>query len=134
MRIQFVKVKARKGEFRGGKQREIPVSSSFAKYLNKWININKKQNFMLLSTPGFNIAVKQAARKINLENPHDISAHTFRKTLEVWLIALDIKDMKILAHLGHDMNTAMSNYVSADIFSIEDKMKIRHILGDLYSE
>lgn len=131
--IRFVKTKARKGEFKTGKQRVIPISKQFAKYLVRFLKLNESPNFKLLSTPGFNIAIKKAAVKANIKDPHDISAHTFRKTIEVWLMALGVNDLRIVAHLGHDIATAASHYISPDIFSIEDKMKIRHIIGDLYN-
>lgn len=133
--LRHTKTKARKGEFGTGKVRDIPLSKSFAKYLNKYIRDKKlkdEDRLSILSTPALAIAMKKTAKLIKLSNPEDFSAHTIRKTLEVWLMALDVGDMKIIAHLGHDMNTAMKNYVSPDIFSWEDKQLMRQILGDLY--
>ena len=133
--LRHTKTKARKGEFGSGKPRDIPISKTFAKYLNKFIKekgLKDKCRFKILSTPALNIAMKKTAKKIKLSNPEDFSAHTLRKTFEVWLMALDVGDMKIIAHLGHDLRTAASHYVSPDIFSWEDKRLIRQILGDLY--
>ena len=133
--LRHTKTKARKGEFGSGKIRDVPLSKTFAKYLNKFTkenNLNHKDILKILSDPALNIAMKKTAKKIKLSNPEDFSAHTLRKTLEVWLMALDIGDMKIIAHLGHDLKTAASHYVSPDIFSWEDKRLIRQILGDLY--
>lgn len=133
--LRHTKTKARKGEFGSGKIRDIPISKTFAKYLNKFIkdnNLKDKDNLLILSTPALAIAMKKTAKDIKLSNPEDFSAHTLRKTLEVWLMALDIGDMKIIAHLGHDLKTAASHYISPDIFSWDDIKKIRFILGDLY--
>lgn len=133
--LRHTKAKARKGEFGSGKIRDVPISKTFAKYLFKFIknnNLSDKDNLMILSTPALAIAMKKTAKNIKLSNPEDFSAHTLRKTLETWLMALDIGDMKIIAHLGHDLKTAASHYVSPDIFSWEDKRLIRQVIGDLY--
>lgn len=133
--LRHTKTKARKGEFGSGKIRDVPLSKPFAKYLNKYIKENKlkeEDKLKILSTPALNIAMKKTAKLIKLSNPEDFSAHTMRKTLEVWLMALDVGDMKIVAHIGHSIGTAASHYISPDIFSWEDKRFIRQILGDLY--
>ena len=132
--LRHTKTKARKGE-QSGKPRTIPLSKSFAKYLAEWIRENEKQgtdNFNIRSTAAVNIAMKKAAKKLNLVHPEDFSAHTLRKTLEVWLMALGTDSLSLVAHLGHDIKTAAAHYVSPDIFSNEDKNRIRRILGDLY--
>ena len=133
--LRHTKTKARKGEFGSGKPRDVPLSKPFAKYLFKYIKENKlqpKDNLQILSKPALNIAMKKTAKNINIRDPEDFSCHTMRKTLEVWLMALNVGDMKIIAHIGHDLKTAASHYVSPDIFSWEDKRLIRQILGDLY--
>ena len=133
--LRHTKTKARKGEFGSGKLRDVPLSKTFSKYLHKFIqenNLKEKDNFKILSDSALNIAMKKTAKNIKLKNPEDFSAHTMRKTLETWLMALNVGDMKIIAHLGHDLKTAASHYVSPDIFSWEDKTKMRQILGDLY--
>lgn len=133
--LRHTKTKARKGEFGSGKTRDVPLSKTFAKYLFKYIENNKlkdEDRFNILSTPALNIAMKKCAVQLKLANPEDFSAHTLRKTLEVWLMALGVADMKIIAHIGHSLSTAASHYVSPDIFSWEDKQLIRQILGDLY--
>jgi len=128
--IRYVKTKARKGEFGQGKMRQIPLSKQFAKYLKEYKSDSK--TFDLLSNSAFNRALKNAGKKIGLKDYKDLSAHTIRKTFEVWLMALDVGDLKIVAHLGHDIKTAASHYISPDIFSWEDIKKIRYILGDIY--
>jgi len=133
--LRHTKTKARKGEFGSGKPRTIPLSKSFAKYLADWINLNKKQpqeGFNIRSIPAVKIAMKKTAKAINLIHPEDFSAHTLRKTLEIWLMALGVDSLPLTAHLGHDIKTAAAHYVSADIFSNEQKNRMRRILGDIY--
>lgn len=76
--------------------------------------------------------LKKASEKAGLKNPRDFSAHSLRKTLETWLMALDVSDMKLVKHLGHDIRTAVSHYLSPDIFNSDQKFKMRQIIGDLY--
>ena len=135
--LRKTKTKARKGEFGSGKPRDIPLSKTFAKYLFNYIKkkkLSQQDNLNIHSNSQTNTFMKQVARKVNISNPEDFSAHTLRKTLEVWLMALGVDSLPLTAHLGHDIKTAASNYVSPDIFSWEDKNKIRKIIGDLYTK
>jgi len=135
--LRHTKTKAKKGEFEVGRTRDVPLSRNFAKYLSKYIKENKlrpESTFNLWTPAGINKALKKTAKEINLSHPEDFSCHSLRKTLEVWLMALDVADMKIIAHIGHDLRTAASHYVSPDIFSWEDKRLIRAIIGDLYEK
>lgn len=128
--VRYVKTKARKGEFGQGKMRQIPISKQFAKYLNGYKS--KSDTFDMLSNSAFNRAIKKAGSEIGLKDYRDLSAHTIRKTFEVWLLALEVGDLKVVAHLGHSLSTAASHYISADIFSWEQVKQIRYILGDIY--
>lgn len=137
--LRHTKSKVRKGEFKmgGGRTRDLPISKSFAKYLQKCIEeyeLEPEDTFEILSKGAMNIAMKKAARLAGIDNPEDFSPHNLRKTLEVWLMALGIDSMRLLAHFGHNMDTAAQHYVSPDIFSWEDKKKIRVIIGDLYED
>ena len=133
--LRKTKTKARKGEFGSGKVRDIPLSKQFAKYLFNYINKHKlteKETLNIHSNSQTNTFMKLTAKKIKLSNPEDFSAHSLRKTMEVWFMAIGVDSMALTAHLGHDIKTAVSNYVSPDIFSWEDKKLIRQIMGDLY--
>lgn len=133
--LRHTKTKAMKGEFGEGKPRTIPLSKSFAKYLADWVISNNKQQkdgFNIPTTSAVKQAMKKAAIKIGLSHPEDFSAHTLRKTMEVWYMALGVESLPLVAHLGHNLMTASTNYVSPDIFSHEEKNKMRRILGDLY--
>ena len=117
------------------KMRIIPISKQFSRYLKHLINVKKLQiddYIPILSTPAANIGMKKALRDIGLQDYKMFSVHTVRKTLETWLIALDIDSLKIVKHFGHTLNIAAQHYVSPDTFSWEDKGLIRNIIGDLY--
>ncbi len=132
--LRVTKTKAKKGE-KKGKPRIIPISSKFAKFLKAHIR-NKKLNpedyLGILSNSALNTAYKKAGQKSGIKNYGDISSHTFRKTLEVWLMSLGVQDIPLTAHIGHDIKTAASHYVSPDIFSWEDKQQMREVIGGLY--
>lgn len=135
--LRHTKSKARKGEFKitGGRTRDLPISKQFSKYLHRIIkeyDLQPDDTFQILTKASMNITMKRVAKKVGMDNCEDFSPHTLRKTLEVWLLALGIDSLRILAHFGHSMSTAASSYVSPDIFSWEDKKKIREIIGDLY--
>ncbi|NCD05872.1 MAG: site-specific integrase [Spirochaetia bacterium] len=130
--IRHTKTKARKGDFMGGKTRDIPLSKQFAKYLYSYLKDHPDGKINFLTTAGFNTMLKQTADNIGIKDPQDLSAHSLRKTFEVWLMSLGVDSLPLTAHLGHDIATAASHYVSPDIFSWEDKRQMRIILGDIY--
>ena len=132
--LKKTKCKAKKGETHG-RVRIIPISSQFAAYLKKYIKDNQlsQESYLnILSTPAFNIGLKKACQKAELKNYADFSAHTFRKTLECWLMALGVDGLRLTAHIGHDIRTAAHHYVSPDVFTYEERKDIRIIIGDLY--
>ena len=134
MTLRHTKTKARKGE-KVGRTRIIPISTQFARYLRQYVragNIGLHSTLNILSTPAANIGIKKAAKKAGIQDYFNFSAHSLRKTLEVYLLALDIDSLKITAHIGHDVRTAAQHYVSPDIFSFKEKQQMRLIIGDLY--
>ncbi len=75
--------------------------------------------------------VKEYCKKSGIKDWKNFSAHNFRKTHGNYLKALGMDGMEICQRLGHDMNTFLSSYGSPDIFSKEDKEKIKQIVGDV---
>jgi integrase len=134
--LRVTKAKAKKGELKGqGRVRIIPLSSQFTKYLKHYVgekNLAENNYIGILSNPALNIAYKKAGKKAEIKDYKDISSHTFRKTLECWLMALKVDALPLTAHMGHDIVTAAQHYVSPDIFSWEEKKQMREIIGDLY--
>lgn len=127
--LRVTKTKAKKKEVKG-RIRIIPISTDFVKYLKSYIKNGRR--YGILSTPATNTALKVAAGKAGLDNPSDFSSHSLRKTLETWLMALGCQDSALCAHLGHDIRTAVSHYISPDVFSWEEKRQMRMVIGDLY--
>ena len=154
--VRITKVKAKKGE-KNHKPRTIPISSQFAKYL-RWVfrennltnecylassNDPKKDEmsenpklfkYGILSNPGGHLALKKNLKKSGIKDWYNFSLHNIRKSLETWFVALNVDGMKITAHIGHDLKTAAQHYVSADVFSFEEKKQMRLIIGDLYQQ
>ncbi len=132
--LRVTKAKAKKGE-KKGRPRIIPVSSQFSKYLRRFVRQNDlgQQDYLpILKNNSLNEAYKKAGKKAGIKDYYNISSHTFRKTLEVWLMALGVESLPLVAHLGHDLKTAAHHYISPDIFNWEDREKMRDIIGDLY--
>jgi len=133
--LRITKAKARKGE-KKGRVRIIPISSQFSKLLRKHareLNIMPSSVLGVLSNPALNISYKIAGKKAGIKDFWNISSHTFRKTLETWLMALGVDGLVLTAHFGHDMKTAAQHYVSPDIFTWDDKKRMREVIGDLYA-
>jgi integrase len=130
--LRVTKIKAKKGE-RNPRPRTIPISSQFAKRLKKATDKGSNDNYIrILSTPAANIAMKKGLQKAGIKDWYMFSVHNIRKTLEIWLMALGVDSLKLTAHIGHDIKTAAQHYVSPDIFSWEEKKRMRDIIGDLY--
>ena len=130
--LRVTKCRAAKGE-KQGKVRIIPISTEYSKRLKSLYAGHGTQDYVrMLSTPGMAGALKRAGLRAGVKGWREFSAHTLRKTFEVWLIALGVQPMAITAHMGHDLRTAMSNYVSPDCLTHEEKQHIRSLLGDLY--
>jgi integrase len=117
------------------KMRVLSVSSQFIKWIRsivKDFNLQPNDKFPILSTPAANICMKKTLKEIGIGDWIMFSAHNVRKTLETWLISLDIDSMKVSKHFGHSVGVASKFYVSPDTFNFEDKKAIRDVIGDLY--
>lgn len=128
--------KAKKsGKDRKSRPRIIPISTQLAAYLRQYIRKQKlgpMDNLNIKSTPATNIAMKKALQKAGIADWYMFSVHNIRKTLENWLLALGIDGLKVTAHIGHSLTVAATNYISADVFTSEEKSLMRQIIGDLY--
>lgn len=133
--LRITKIKSKRGE-KNPRPRIIPISSQFTKYLKQHINkeeLTSTDYLKFRSKPATHIAMKKTLQKAGITDWQMFSTHNIRKTFEIWLMALGVDGLKITAHLGHSMAVAAGHYVSADIFSWEEKKMIREIIGDLYS-
>jgi integrase len=133
---RILKMKANNIDIKGERKiRVISVSSQFIKYIRaviKEYGLKQDDYFPILSTPAANIAMKNALQKANISDWDMFSLHNVRKTLETWLLALDVDSFKIVKHFGHTSAVALKHYVSGDTFSYNDKMTMRMIIGDLF--
>lgn len=119
------------------KIRVLTISDKFSKFLKKIIRqyeLKPEDKLPILSTPGANIGMKKALQKAGIADWDMFSLHNCRKTLETWLIALNIDSFKITKHFGHSFAVASKHYVAPDIFSWDDKKDMREIIGDLFQK
>jgi integrase len=117
------------------KMRVISVSSKFIKWVRALIkekNLQQGDKFPILSTPAANICMKKTLQSIKIPDWKMFSVHNVRKTLETWLISLDVDSLKVAKHFGHSIAVASKFYVSSDTFNYEDKQTIRDVIGGLY--
>jgi len=128
-------VKART-PYSSGIPRTIPISTKFRNRLYEYVKKNELKDSDFLgvgiSQAGYNQLLKNKLRKAGIKDWNNFSSHNIRKTLETWLVALDVGSLKILKHFGHDKATALKHYIQIDLFSIDDKILIRKIIDDLY--
>lgn len=132
VRIWKTKTKSKKGE-KVGTPRTISLSTPFSKEMRRFYDNKKRDDFLFkVSQSGYNQLMKSKLKKLEIRNPNEFSSHNIRKTHGMYLKALGIDIAEICTRLGHDYNTYIKHYGSADIFSEKDMRAIRELLGDLY--
>ena len=132
VRLWKTKVKAKKGE-KVGKPRTISLSSDFSKKMKKFCQDKPNDAYLFkISQSGYNQLLKKALKTGGISYFEEFSSHNLRKTHGMYLKAIGIDVGEICTRLGHDVNTYIAHYGSADIFSERDMAGIRELLGDLY--
>ena len=132
--LRVTKMKAAKGE-RVGKPRTFTISSEFARRMRKYISENKIQDDELMfkvSQQAVYQMLRRTVKKIGMKDWYNFSLHNIRKTHGNYLKALEIDSGEICYRLGHDLNTFIKHYGSANIFDRADKTLMIKILGDVY--
>ncbi len=133
VRLWKTKTKAKKGET-SGKPRTISLSSEFARKMKKLCKDKGDENYLFYQNiSGVNKLLKNVLQRANIEDYYNFSTHNIRKTHGMYLKALGIDIGEICTRLGHDYNTYIQHYGSADVFSDVDIRRIKELLGDLYS-
>ena len=132
VRLWKTKTKAKKGE-KVGKPRTISLSTDFTKRIKRYADTKPNDDYMFkISQAGYNKLLKDVLTRLNVPNSSQYSSHNIRKTHGMYLKALGIDIAEICTRLGHDYNTYIKHYGSADVFSEKDMRAIRELLGDLY--
>jgi len=133
-RKTIIITKPKRAGKKGINQRYVFFSSMFKVELINVINQHKLQDEDKLGFPSTQFLdrrIKQYATKAGLSNPNDFSCHSFRKTLENYLCALNINILTIQGMMGHKINIAAAHYFS-QFMKPEEKNMIRSIIGDLF--
>ena len=132
IRLWKTKTKAKKGE-KVGKPRTISLSIQFSKRMKKFCTDKKPDEYLFkITQAGFNQLMKNKVKALGIKDWTNFSSHNIRKTHGMYLKALGIDIAEICTRLGHDYNTYIKHYGSADVFSEKDMRDIRDLLGDLY--
>ena len=147
--LYVTKIKAKKGETKS-KPRDITFNLAFKKKLNSFIKEKGLKEFDYLFLDNNknyedSASIKKAARSKKvaayslmrrtlertklIKDPWNFGLHNIRKTHGMWLKAMNVKLEEICHRLGHDYNTYLKHYGSADIFKqsqivmIQNKLK-----------
>lgn len=138
VRLWKTKTKAKKGETHG-KPRTISLSSEFTRKMKKLTNNLQPEEYVFVSKmfvplkiQNVNLNMKRVLKKLGIKDYWNFSTHNIRKTHGMYLKALGIDIGEICTRLGHDYNTYISHYGSADVFSDRDMRIIKELIGDLY--
>jgi integrase len=132
--LRVTKMKAAKGE-RVGKPRTFKISSQFARRMRKYINDNKIGDddiIFKVSQQAVYQLMRRTLKKVYIKDWYQFSLHNIRKTHGNYLKALGVDSGEICYRLGHDLNTFIKHYGSADVFDRKDKQLMVRILGDVY--
>lgn len=148
--LYTTKRKAKKQEKRS-KQREIILPKHYLAQLKFYIKDMKDTDYIFLNNNKLigldNVQIKAIARKrsyniyqmfkrtinkTNIEDKWNFSLHNIRKTTGMWLKCMNVKMEEICFRLGHNYNTYMEHYGSADRFSANDKIKIANKFSGIY--
>jgi len=132
LRLWKTKTKAKKGET-VGKPRTISLSTEFSHKMRRFCKDKQPDEYLFtISQAGFNQLLKAKLKLMQIEDFPNFSSHNIRKTHGMYLKALGIELAEICTRLGHDYNTYIKHYGSADVFSEKDMREIRILMGDLY--
>lgn len=117
------------------KSRTIQISTYLSGRIKSYINSMKIKSTLselgFPSTVMMNKMIKRYTRLSGIEDWKDFSNHNIRKTLENYLVALNINYLSIQAHMGHTLDVASAHYVATQLLNSEDKSLIRAILDNL---
>lgn len=132
--LRVTKKKAAKKE-RIGKPRTFAISSQFARRMRKYINDNKiadNEKLFKVTQQSVYQLMRRTLKRIGIKDWYAFSLHNIRKTHGNYLKALGVDSGEICYRLGHDLNTFIKHYGSANVFDRKDKLGMVKILGDLY--
>ncbi len=119
--------------FSDGNTRRIPISSQYYDRLKEYSkDFSSREKLFNISQTAVWKMMRRKLIKTGIKKPKDFSIHNIRKTLETWLVALNVTEIKLLCHFGHNLSTALKYYIVPDTFKPKQKFDMRMIIGDLY--
>jgi len=128
----ILRIVKKRTKYSNGNQREIKVSFHYLERLRFYVkDMEENQLLFPVSKPSVSQLFKRGLKKVGL-NEKEFSLHNIRKTTECWLAFLGANYLILLKHFGHNQSTALTHYLTTDIYNSKYKFKARQILGDLY--
>lgn len=116
------------------KQRTIQISTYFKNRVQAYAKskgLKSNNTFEFPTIQHADKLIKKYAAGAGIPDSLDFSCHNVRKTLENWLIALNINTMAITSHQGHTIDVAQAFYTANQLMNQEDKYLIKTILDNL---
>jgi len=132
VRLWKTKVKAAKGE-KTGKPRTLSLSTEYMDRVKKVMKKFGNEDYLWMSSRQavWNMMRRKLVDAVS--DPYNFGLHNIRKTHGMWLKAINVPAEEICLRLGHDYNTYLKHYGSADVFTESDIRAIEKQMGDLYS-
>lgn len=116
------------------KNRTIKISSYLKSRLLNYAKANKlgpEDTFGIPSTQYLDKSLKNYCKEAGIKDYDNFSCHNLRKTTEMYLVTMGINPMAIISHIGHNIDMAMTHYVSSSLFTNEDRILIKSIMDNL---
>ena len=148
--LYTTKIKASKQE-RKSKPREITLSKTFLRKIKDFTLQMKDSDYIFLNNNKLENTTENEIKKIahkraenvyqlfkrillktKIKDTYNFSLHNIRKTHGMWLKCLNVKFEEICLRLGHDANTYLKHYGSADVFNEFQKREMINLFGDIY--
>jgi len=123
--------KAKKGEKKVGKARQVKISDELNIKLKKYIKQNKlgQDDYLFKSTNStLNRTMERYFTKIGHPLPKIFSCHNWRKSHISHRMAIGESLDMIVIDVGNDSDTSKKHYVSPDLLTYEQKMMIIQLL------
>lgn len=94
-------------------------------------NLDKKKYFHKKVVAYSQLFKRKLGSTEMIKDPENFSLHNIRKTYGNWIKTYDLHYNEVCYRMGHDIETFLAHYGSADIFTNQEKRKIKQFYGEI---